>query len=398
MSKYFCPMPFVNIEARTDGHMSICCQMDELIKGPDGKKLNLAENTLSDGWNSEWLDKLRQDFLNGEKPASCYSCWTAEDAGVHSKRQRALKDFPDALKNAQESSELKKPIAMDLKLGNICNNRCRICNSFASSLWVPEEKKRDGDSNRFWDQMRVAGRWPERNPAFWEDFKEISTDLEVLEFYGGEPLLITDHYDILQNLIDTGRSKDITLNYNTNGSIYPDRGVELWPHFKRVMISFSLDGVGSHFEYIRNPAKWDQVRDNLKKLIDQKIPVLFPDICYTVSIFNIYYLDEIIAWRDAEFPNIPIYFNHVYTPEHLSCKVLPKRAKMKVYEKFANSVHPDIISSVKYCTDVDYDNTKMQIFYKHTIFSDQYRNEKFKDTFPEFYKILKEHGNAPEDF
>ena len=83
MSKYFCPMPFVNIEARTDGHMSICCQMDELIKGPDGKKLNLAENTLSDGWNSEWLDKLRQDFLNGEKPASCYSCWTAEDAGVH---------------------------------------------------------------------------------------------------------------------------------------------------------------------------------------------------------------------------------------------------------------------------------------------------------------------------
>jgi hemerythrin superfamily protein len=71
---------------------------------------------------------------------------------------------------------------------------------------------------------------------------------------------------------------------------------------------------------------------------------------------------------------------------------------MKVYEKFANSVHPDIISSVKYCTDVDYDNTKMQIFNKHTIFSDQYRNEKFKDTFPEFYKILKEYGNAPEEF
>jgi hypothetical protein len=79
-------------------------------------------------------------------------------------------------------------------------------------------------------------------------------------------------------------------------------------------------------------------------------------------------------------------------------KVLPERVKMKIYEKFATSTHPDIVSSVKYCTDVDYDTAKMDIFYKHTIFSDQYRNEKFNDTFPEFYKILKEYGNAPEEF
>lgn len=398
MSKHFCPMPFVNIEARTDGTIGVCCQMDDLIRDTDGKKLNLAHNTLSDGWHSEWLDQLRQDFLNGEKPKSCYSCWTAEDAGIDSKRQRALRDFPHALHNAQQSTTLQKPIAMDLKLGNICNNRCRICNSFASSLWVAEEKKRDGDTNLFWDEMRVAGRWPERNPAFWEDFKEISSDLEVLEFYGGEPLLITDHYDILQNLVDTGRSGNIVLMYNTNGSVYPDRGVELWPHFKRVMVSFSLDGVGSHFEYIRNPAKWDLVRENLTKLVDQKIPVLFLDICYTVSIFNIYYLDDIITWRDAEFPHIPIYFNHVYTPSHLSCKVLPAQVKKKISEKFATSTHPDIISSVKYCLDVDYDSSLMSLFYEHTVFSDSYRKEKFSQTFPEFYQILKEHGHAPEEF
>ena len=99
MSKYFCPMPFVNLEARTDGSMSICCQMDELIND-NGKDLSLTEDVLTDGWNSEWLANLRRDFLEGKKPKSCYSCWTAEDAGIDSKRQRALRDFPNALQEA----------------------------------------------------------------------------------------------------------------------------------------------------------------------------------------------------------------------------------------------------------------------------------------------------------
>lgn len=398
MSKYFCPMPFVNIEARTNGNISVCCQMDQVLEDESGHKMNLSKDTLSDGWNSTWVNNIRQQFLAGEKPSACYSCWTAEDAGILSKRQRALKDFPDALDNVLKNGVLEKPVAMDLKLGNICNNKCRICSSYASSLWVAEEKKRDGNINTFWDNMRVMGRWPENNLPFWEDFKFISSDIEVLEFYGGEPLLINDHYDILENLVNTGRSKDITLNYNTNGTVFPERGLELWSHFKRVMISFSLDGVGPHFEYIRHPAKWDNVCNNIEKLLARKIPVLFPDICYTVSIFNIYYLNEILTWRDKTFPDLPIYFNHVYTPEYLSCKVLPPRVKEEIQKKFSGYTHPDIVSSVKYCLDVQYDVNKLSTFYNYTKFSDEFRNEKFQDTFPEFYEILKLHGNAPEDF
>ena len=97
-------MPFVNLEARTDGSMSICCQMDELISH-EGKTLSLTEDTLTDGWRSDWLQNLRKDFLDGEKPKSCYSCWTAEDAGIDSKRQRALRDFPNALEEAIEKKD-----------------------------------------------------------------------------------------------------------------------------------------------------------------------------------------------------------------------------------------------------------------------------------------------------
>jgi len=397
MSKYFCPMPFVNLEARTDGSMSICCQMDELIN-KDGENLSLTDNVLTDGWKSEWLANLRKDFLEGKKPASCYSCWTAEDAGIDSKRLRALRDFPNALEEAQNNIDNIKPKSMDLKLGNICNNKCRICNSFASSQWVPEEKKRDGQNNLFWDRMRKVGRWPETNEKFWPDFEEISTDLEVLEFYGGEPLLIDRHYDILQNLVDTGRSKKIKLLYNTNGSIYPERGIELWPHFDKVMLSFSFDGTKDQFEYIRHPAKWDNVQENLQKVLDQNIENLYVDICYTVGIFNIFYMEDILNWREEFKSDLPIYFNHVYTPQHFSCKVLPKEVKNKIVEKYKGNEHPDIVSSVKYCTDVDYNTELMKMFYSQVKFSDEFRKESFAKTFPEFYDLLKNYGNAPEDF
>ena len=152
---------------------------------------------------------------------------------------------------------------------------------YASSLWVPEEKKYDkflqeqrGYGNQFWDHMRQVGRWPETNESFWEDFENISTDLKVLEFYGGEPLLIERHYDILEKLVESGRSKEMTLLYNTNGSVYPDKGVDIWKHFDRVLLSFSFDGVGKQFEYIRHPAKWDRALEILQRIIDLNIPYI----------------------------------------------------------------------------------------------------------------------------
>ena len=91
---------------------------------------------------------------------------------------------------------------------------------------------------------------------------------------------------------------------------------------------------------------------------------MFIDICYTVGIFNIYYMEEILEWR----------------------------------EKFKNNTHPDIISSVKYCTDIDYDVEKMNMFYSQVKYSDEFRGESFAKTFPEFYKLLKQYADAPEDF
>jgi organic radical activating enzyme len=398
MTKYFCPIPFVNIEARTNGDISPCCQYDGAMLHNSGEKFNLNKDTLTNAWVSDWLENLRKDFLQGEKPIPCNRCWVEEDAGIKSRRLRALDDFQEILDKLLKDEILDKPLSMDLKLGNICNNKCRICSSYASSQWIAEEKFRDGNNAGIWNQMREFGRWPESNISFWEDFKEISSDVELLDFYGGEPFLIKEHYDVLENLIKDGRSQDIVLHYNTNGTIFPERGLELWSKFKKVIISFSIDGIGPHFEYLRHPAKWDSVVENIKKILNKNISTIYIDICYTVSIYNIYYLDEIFFWRNLELPNTIIYLNYLSTPTYLSCKILPTEIKNNIKEKFIKKNNPNLNEAVKYLMDGEYDSDKLEIFYNITAFSDSYRNEKFSNTFPEFYQLLKQYTNCPENF
>jgi pyruvate-formate lyase-activating enzyme len=112
-------------------------------------------------------------------------------------------------------------------------------------------------------QMLREGRWPRESPQFWSELDAIADQIRYLEFTGGEPFMIAEHFDFLQSLVDRGLAGNIEIHYNTNGTQYPERGIELWPHFKLVEIAFSIDDIGARFEYQRSGAKWSEVQDNL---------------------------------------------------------------------------------------------------------------------------------------
>ena len=65
--------------------------------------------------------------------------------------------------------------------------------------------------------------------------------------------MIERHFDILEKCVEFGIAKDITLAYNTNGSIFPQDKIELWEQFKKVEIFVSIDDISERFEYIRFP-------------------------------------------------------------------------------------------------------------------------------------------------
>lgn len=376
--EHFCILPWINQEARTNGEIGVCCVMQETV--PD---MNLADGaTLKDAWDSKWLADLKEDFLAGEKPKACYNCWNEEDAGIDSKRLRELRKFAHHVDDLEHA----KPKSMDLKLGNICNTKCRICTGFASSQWVPEEIERDGDTNQFAQLMGRLGRWPELNEKFWDDIESQIEEVESLEFFGGEPFLIKRHFDILQTLVDKGRAKDITLSYNTNGSIYPAQHMDLLKQFKDVQVFFSIDGVGERFNYIRHPQQFDEVMENYWKF--KNTDFIRTNIFYTVSIFNIMYMDELLQYQMEHNIETEIHFNMVYVPQHISPKALPKKAKEAITEKYKTHNDPRIQSTLNFMNQEDYDGY-MDEFVRQTSFSDRYRGESIAKTFPELYKHVR---------
>ena len=280
-----CILPFINLEARTDGTMAVCCIMQESAKKDDGTEFNLANgDTLSDVKNSKWLKDTQQKFLKDEKLEACNNCWHEEKAGIQSKRLRENfywgEDFTPDTK------------ALDLKLGNICNSKCRICSSFASSQWAAEEIKIN-PNNEGAKKFNKLGMWPKTNEHFWKDIDTHLQNIEKLEFFGGEPLMIERHYEILQRCIELGIAKNISLSYNTNGSIFPEDKIQLWEQFKKVEIFLSIDDINERFEYIRFPGNFTEVITNLGHFSKLNKNIFSIGIFQTISIFNIMHMAEL---------------------------------------------------------------------------------------------------------
>jgi organic radical activating enzyme len=140
-----------------------------------------------------------------------------------------------------------KPLMfLDLKLGNICNLKCRLCGSWSSSTYAAEELNhinidREDKKKSYPYQMLKQGAWPRENIAFWQDIDSIIDQVQYIEFTGGEPFMIGEHFRLLETIVDRGIAGQVEIHYNTNGTQYPEEAEEIWKHFKTVEIAFCID-------------------------------------------------------------------------------------------------------------------------------------------------------------
>ena len=328
-----CVLPWVSLETTPLGTVKPCCLSYDELPG-----VTLSNNTLEEAFKSDFMTDLRQQFLRGEKPEGCRRCWNEEAAGRVSKRMNSELRLKKIIKNENiDFNDDGKLIFLDLKLGNICNLKCRICGSFSSSKWAQEEIDIQNTFPKEGRNLSLAyehlqnGQWPRKNKLFWENMKELLPYIRYFEFTGGEPFLIKEHFDLLKQAVDLGYAKNIEIHYNTNGTTFPKEGVELWPNFKLVEIAFSIDDVGDRFEYQRYGAKWKEVIDNIQKFQNLKrnnVNILLQH-CLTVNVFNIFYLKDLFAWM-AQQNFDSTYFNVLHDAPHFSIRNLPTPAKREL--------------------------------------------------------------------
>lgn len=332
------------------------------------------------------MNELRDQFRNGERPAGCTSCWQEEDAGKISKRMNSYYKMKNSLNGwTPESKPSLKFI--DFKLGNICNLKCRICGSYSSSKWAQEEL--DYGANPVAKQNLDSGQWPKRNPAFFEDIKPVLKDVEYFEFTGGEPMMIENHFKILEHCIENEYSKKQYLHYNTNGTKCPPLKVFwMWSQFKNVEIAFSIDDTEAAFEYQRHPANWQEVQDNLKeyKNFVGSNNIDF-QICSTINIFNILSLDRLLYWV-KEFNPKYFHVNTLFAPDCFNIQTLPKQLKKVVTEKYQHL--PPYRSIINFMNMSDRHSHEMDAERKRRIRrTDEYRQEKFSEIFPALNNFLR---------
>ena len=117
-----CYHPWVGLDISAQGDFRPCCKYN----GTFGLSLKEYENNPS-------LQKLQQDFLNGERPSGCQRCWSDEDSGLPSKRTIDNVYFFN-----DQVPDMKSYKVLSLPFGNTCNLTCITCNPESSSRWQKE--------------------------------------------------------------------------------------------------------------------------------------------------------------------------------------------------------------------------------------------------------------------
>lgn len=378
------------METTPTGAVRPCCLALDEIPG-----LTVADG-LATAYKSKSMQQLRQQFLDGARPETCRRCWDEEDAGRTSKRQWHLRKF--AGKTAQVDWYNTQPDHLwflDLKLGNICNLKCRICGTWSSSKWAQEEMDyqtiEDPKTTRAYLQLR-AGEWPRKTDKFWTDLETLLPHVKYFEFTGGEPFLIKEHFNLLQRAVELGYAKNISIHYNTNGTTWDAELVEIWRHFENVEIAFSIDNIGKRFEIERSGATWADVCQNIEnaKELRSRSRNIALQVCMTINIQNVYYFEELCGWIDTQGFNM-VYVNMLHDPSHMNIGHMRECAKEAVIEKLrAGMFHP------KYRNDVEgiirfiqngqsTDGTEFCNFMKRT---DANRHENFAHTHAEIAEAM----------
>ena len=338
----FCVLPWISLETSPIGTVRPCCLAEEEIVDNNGNKFDLAKTSdLAQVQNSNYMQELRQEFLDKKSPQTCRKCWNEERAGRTSKRMHTLDRLKHIVPDTDWTVDAKPLMFLDLKLGNICNLKCRLCGSWSSSTYAAEEINhinidREDKKKSYPYQMLKQGAWPRENLAFWQDIDSIIDQVRYIEFTGGEPFMIAEHFRLLETIIKKGIAGQVEIHYNTNGTQYPEQAEEIWKHFKTVEIAFSIDDVGERFEYQRSNAIWSEVEHNIARF--QQLKTRSANIklqaCITVNVFNVFYLETVANWADQQCFDF-VYWNMLHEAFYFSVGTLPLAAKATVKQRLA---------------------------------------------------------------
>jgi MoaA/NifB/PqqE/SkfB family radical SAM enzyme len=413
-SKTFCMHPFTGLATREDGAVKVCCRSQ-----PVGW---IQEQSMEDIWNGTAMREVRRQVLCGDRPEVCKPCFDLENQGVESLRQRHINGvipearinlYPNALDSLRDDYTMPFEFpTMEIKINNLCNLKCRMCNPLDSTSWQDWDQVKpfyEKENNYLVPTVAKLVRKPgqyigpfDDTENWWNSFEKLLPHFKRVEFAGGEPLMDPQHYKILDMLKPYG--KNIEIKYATNGTtlgISKGRTIhDYWPHFRSVAVNVSLDGIHDVYNYIRGNGNFSQVEANIKEI--QKIPNVSRVVgAFTAQAGNILQIAECIDYFINKM-NIVFYSHRVSYPNCLSAQVLPQdlkdeairrlqaiESRLFTFENIKNNLLLEKVTRQQIKDNINYLQAKDQFhlwqdFLEFNRQLDATRNQNLLDTVPEF--------------
>jgi organic radical activating enzyme len=388
-SKTFCIYPWIHLHAYPTGEAYPCCHAEMGV----GQVGNCRKNTLAEIWQDQPMQSLRADMLSETPNAACGRCYEQEASGFFSGRMSANKHHGHHVKKLESN-----PFEMtywDIRFSNLCNLKCRSCGHIFSSQWYQDQAKLAGGDWKLHNSvLNYAGR---SESDMWSQLEPHLDYVEQIYFAGGEPLLMEEHYRILDELVRRKRF-DVRLIYNTNFTHTDLKGksvFEYWQQFESVAVGASLDASGARGEYIRKGTDWAVVEQNRRDMM-RICPQVDFYISPTLSIMNAMHLPDFHRdWvEQGLLKPQDLNVNILQDPSYYRIDIATAEYKQRIKQKFEQHIEwlrpQDQLSraTVGFESAINFmlqtDNTHLlDTFWRKTYELDSIRNENVTDAIPE---------------
>lgn len=353
--KTFCSSPWFHMRLTYDGSYESC----RWAKNPQ-RNHKFQTETIIQYYNSDQMQSLRQQLLNGESPEHCSTCYYEESYDKINGRRRQLaksaidtnnfsttlrssphyKNFEYSCNNNGEAN--MAPVDLQIELGNTCNSACIMCGPEASSKLEKEYKKLHKINAKLFQNPNVPDLWTD-DPALVDRFVDELINMpsiRYIHFLGGETLYAKSFYTICEKLIQKNLAKDIIIGTTTNGTIFDKRIKNLIQNFKQFHLGISIESVTNLNDYIRYPGKIDKILKNINKFLQLRKtnPGLYTSLRITPNIFTVYELDKMFTFM-LENHVIAESCNILYRPEHLRMELLPDDIREEIKQKIEKIIN-----------------------------------------------------------
>ena len=345
-NKTYCRVPFDSITVSPTGRMQLCCEA-QWTGGAEKTKLSDMDS-LQSWFQGKYLSTIRQNMLEGKQIPQCQTCYKRERLHGESSRTHINERYFRENSDIKEYS-IKK---IDLKLGNKCNLKCKMCFPYASSeLWKEwkslgwNSNKKDPNKDTTWKYydgyFEEDYSWP-KNQKNMQKIKEVACDAKILHVTGGEPTINPEFYDLLDHLIDRGNAKQIVLDVTTNATKIHPRFFDMARQFKELCLTISMDGVGKTYEYVRYPANYQKVYSNIKRyneFVQQLGGNSRLKFNFVLQLWNLHNAIDVIETLTPLAVNedvVPVSIEELNDPKFMHWSMLPEVNIKKTIKDIAN--------------------------------------------------------------